>query len=193
MEKQALRARMRASRDALPASAREAKSAEITRRLTQLPVFQSAAVVFAYVSIGSEVGTTGIIAEAVRSGKAVAIPKVVSGQRLLACCLEVPLDHLRPGFAGIPEPDLCTPVPPERIDLVIVPGLAFDPAGNRLGYGRGFYDGFLRCLRGVRPDAATVGLAFAAQVVTSVPTDPWDVPVGFVVTESLLINCANNS
>jgi len=78
-------------------------------------------------------------------------------------------------------------VPTQEIDVFLVPGLAFDHSGNRLGYGKGFYD---RLLSGKRPDAPSVALAFSQQIIAQVPTkDDWDQKMNFVQTEKELLNC----
>jgi 5-formyltetrahydrofolate cyclo-ligase len=96
------------------------------------------------------------------------------------------LDDLEPGFKGIREPCRgCTKVGPDEVDLVVVPGVAFDRKGRRLGYGGGFYDGFLSTC-----GAPRIAIAFGVQVVDSVPCDECDLPVGVVITEDEIIEAS---
>ena len=92
-------------------------------------------------------------------------------------------EDLVPGFMDIPEPTAsCEPVDPQEVDLVLVPGVAFDRQGNRLGYGGGYYDRFLQ-----QCAAPRVALAFATQLVDHVPTEPHDLRVHAVVTDEEVI------
>ncbi|HEX5727257.1 MAG TPA: 5-formyltetrahydrofolate cyclo-ligase, partial [Longimicrobiaceae bacterium] len=114
-------------------------------------------------------------------GVEVAYPRVLPDRRVLALhCVEGP-ERLRPGAYGIREPDeACRLVSPEEVDAVLVPGLAWDRAGQRLGRGAGYYDRLFAdpAWRGFR-----CGLFFAAQEVEAIPADPWDAPLQAVVTE----------
>ena len=99
-----------------------------------------------------------------------------------------PTTDLVPGRYDIPEPrEGLAPVDPAVIDVVIVPGSAFDRAGGRIGYGGGFYDGFLRRLR---PAAPRIGIGFEAQLVERVPREAHDLCVDLVVTEARTIETA---
>lgn len=142
-----------------------------------------------YVSCGSEVSTMGMIEDALKDKCLVAVPLVIpAAGDMKAMIIRDPIRDLSPGFKGIREPDL----DPDRelsgveLDLIIVPGVVFDSAGNRVGMGKGYYDRFLKhCC----PDARTIALAFESQIVASVPGDDNDVKMDMIITEERVICC----
>jgi 5-formyltetrahydrofolate cyclo-ligase len=129
---------------------------------------------------GSEIPIDGLAARLAAAGARVVMPFLDSGEVRAAAIDPGARASTVPSEYGPAEPADRTPVPEEQIDLVVVPGLAFDRAGNRLGHGGGHYDRFLTRLR---PDAVAVGVCFACQLVDSVPSATGDVPVDAVVTE----------
>lgn len=162
------------------------RSILIVKRLTGLPVFCAARTVMAYVAHRNEVETAQVIREALTQGKRVVLPVTLTREKALSArqIAKFPED-LVPGAYGIPEPKaFCPEVDPAELDLVLVPGIAFDLRGYRLGYGGGYYDRFLPRLR---EDAVTVGLAYDFQVVPTVYPSPYDQPVKLVVTEERVI------
>lgn len=181
-DKTQLRRDALAARDAEPD--RSAKSRLAGERLRALEAYRTARIVCWYVGVKSEVATLPLLARALAEGKRTVVP-ACEGDELRLVEI-VSLDELVPARFGLYEPEaaLCAATgrwcPPERVDLFVVPGVAFDRSGGRIGYGRGFYD---RLLVHARPDAAIVGLAFECQLVASVPVEPTDVPVQRVVTE----------
>ncbi|WP_406677004.1 5-formyltetrahydrofolate cyclo-ligase [Moorella sp. ACPs] len=186
MKKQ-LRQQIIARRDALAKTVREAKSEIIVNKLQGLPAWQQAGTIMSYVSFGSEVATPALIKAALAGGKRVAVPLCVrDGRRLIASEVLAFPDDLQPGTWGIlePRPESLRPLDPKLIDLVIVPGVAFDRAGNRLGYGAGYYDRFLATLR---PETRTIALAFAEQIVPDVYPEAHDRPVDMVITDTEII------
>lgn len=183
-EKSALRKQVRIWRDGLSPHDHQALSEEVEARLVQLPVFAEARTVLVYAAFGSEVGSTGIVARILMSGRKLVMPRV-AGNGLELCVVTNPVTDLAPGTWGIPEPvaGLAT-VAAEEINLFLLPGLAFDEQGGRLGYGRGFFDRVLKDAVGVR-----IGLAFEGQMVGRVPVTKRDEPVDMIITSDRVIRC----
>jgi 5-formyltetrahydrofolate cyclo-ligase len=179
--KKAIRKKALAARDTLPPGERTAKSRAIEERLFALSEFISAQVILFFASFRSEVDTGPMIRRALAFGKRVVLPKV-KGTELVLHEIADPERDVSPGAWGIPEPHGPRPVMLEEIDLVIVPGAAFDEQGNRVGYGAGFYDKLLPAFKKM-----TVALAFEAQIVPAVPAEVHDIPIKKIVTEQRVI------
>jgi len=158
-----------------------AKSREIEERLFSLSEFKSARVILFFASFRSEVDTGPMIRRALAFGKRVVLPKVKGTELVLYEISDLDKD-VSPGTWGIPEPHEPRPVMLEEIDLIIVPGAAYDEQGNRAGYGAGFYDKLLPTFKKV-----TVALAFEFQIVPNVPTEMHDIPIKKIVTERRVI------
>ncbi|MBI2504883.1 MAG: 5-formyltetrahydrofolate cyclo-ligase [Candidatus Latescibacteria bacterium] len=183
-----LRARCLAHRKALSPAQVVSSSAAVVERLEQLEPYQRARLLHTYVaSKDNEVETAGLIRQSLVRGQEVAVPVVQPGTRILRHALIQDLGQLQPGRWALPEPaagharwleDLA------RIDLVIVPGLAFDPLGRRLGLGGGYYDRFL-----ARVSAPKVGLIYGELLLDELPAEAHDVPVDIVITESQTLYC----
>ncbi|MDQ7793941.1 MAG: 5-formyltetrahydrofolate cyclo-ligase [bacterium] len=161
----------------------------VRSRVARLDAYRRAGCVLAYASFRNEVDTQGIIAMVLDGGRTLALPRVEGAGRLSLRRVEDPED-LVPGTYGIPEPRPAAPLlPPEAVDLVLVPGIAFDRRGNRLGWGGGYYDRLLAELRSAPILAArgfpalAAGLAYHFQLVDCVPADPGDRRVDLVVTD----------
>jgi 5-formyltetrahydrofolate cyclo-ligase len=180
--KRALRDRVLRARDALPAPDRVRGGAAIATAIAARADFRAADTVLLAVSFRSEWDTRALLAAGLAAGKTVAAPRVDAASRMLEACKVLDLDRdLAPGFRGIPEPlPHCAAVPLPAIDWVLVPGVAFDTGGYRIGYGGGYYDRLLPLLR---RDAHRVAGAFELQVVDRVPTAPHDLTVDAIVTE----------
>lgn len=187
--KRGLRRRLRAERAALEERRRAETDEMIGARVRGLAVWARADVVFTYLSIGAEVDTRALIREAWAAGKCVCLPRVVSGSRALAWHRVDALDGLAPGSFGIEEPVpgvhpayAVSAITDCSRALALVPGLAFDRAGFRLGYGGGYYDRFLSGFPG-----ASIGLCRRRFLVDDLAAlgarDAWDRPVGTVLTE----------
>ena len=164
---------------------REARSVRIGEQVLALPEYAAARAVAAYVGVGDEVATSDLIVAALADGKRVAVPWC-DGDELRLTWIEG-LDDLAPAPFGLLEPPSDVRIRPERVmqprsaDLLLVPGVAFDRRGARVGHGRGYYD---RLLRRCRPDAARVALGFECQVFDQVPAGAGDEPVDCLVTEA---------
>lgn len=144
------------------------------------PEYKHAEIMMTYLSMHSEVDTAAIVARAWQDRKRVVAPMVSwEAHQMIPVEINSLEDTFMDGESGLRQPD-GQPIPVELIDLVIVPGLGFDPFGNRLGRGRGFYDRFLgqKSFR-----AVSCGLALEEQVVGSIPAGPLDVPIHMLVTD----------
>jgi 5-formyltetrahydrofolate cyclo-ligase len=182
--KQLLREALLAARRRLPAEDRAVRSRLAAERVVSLEAFARARTVALYAPMGAEVDTADIASAAARHGKRVAYPRIDARDRVLAFASCSP-DELVPGGFRSREPPATAPVIPlSAIDLIVVPGVAFDPRCRRLGRGRGHYDATLVSLD---PAAARIGLAFELQIVAEVPEEPHDAPLDAVVTESRIV------
>jgi len=187
LDKKELRKQIITERDRLTDEEIAAKSATIAEKLFNLPAFERAEAIMYFVSFGSEVDTRPMVEETIRSGKIALAPKAVPQSRELipSRILDWESD-LMPGYYNIPEPraGALRPYTPEQIDLLIVPGVAFDLKGNRLGYGGGYYDRFFSLLK---PGTPLVALVFDLQIVPAVPIEEWDRRVDCIITDQRLI------
>ncbi len=182
--KAALRRSARSTRDALPPQLRADAADAITARVDEgvLAHLPPGALLCLYDGLGSEVPTRDIAARAVARGLELVYPRVRPGGLHLALHRATPAT-LAPGTWGIHEPGADAPeVNPREIAAVLLPGLAFDLRGNRLGFGRGHYDATFAAA----PDRLRVALAFEAQLVDSLPSGPHDLAVHVIVTERAL-------
>jgi 5-formyltetrahydrofolate cyclo-ligase len=179
--KNEIRKKVLAARDSLLPEQRSSKSRAIEERLFSLPEFKSAHAVMFFASFRSEVETIPMIRRALEEGKRIILPKVKGNDLALFRIMNVDSD-VSPGAWAIPEPGESVPAGIDAIDLIVVPGAAFDERGNRLGYGAGFYDKLLSAF--TKP---TIALAFEMQLVPQVPADPHDIPIRKIVTEKRVI------
>jgi 5-formyltetrahydrofolate cyclo-ligase len=174
-------------RDALPPSARQAYSRAILNRILAMDVFRRSQTVMAYCGFGSEIDTLPLLAAVLSCGKALFLPKVNRDAGALEVYEVTNIESdLRSGIWGIPEPDpeICTCCSLSEQELILVPGVAFDRQGGRIGYGRGYYDKLLASCRGVNHSLHTIAAAFEVQVVDAVPMEPHDVRIDMLVTEA---------
>ncbi|MBI2558431.1 5-formyltetrahydrofolate cyclo-ligase [Candidatus Woesearchaeota archaeon] len=155
---------------------------KIKNALFNLAQYKKSKTVMFYVSFNSEVGTHDMIKEALKN-KMVAVPKVENHE--IEPSIIIDFDSLIPSKFGILEPIELMKVAYKNIDLVLVPGIAFDKECHRIGYGFGYYDKFLKKV----PKAVKIGLAFDFQVVDKVPREEHDVPVDLIVTEKRVVEC----
>ena len=183
--KRALRREILLRRNAMPPEQRERASGAICERgLQEIERRHHVRIVMAFWSFGSEVSTQAMIERLIGRGLAVALPRIVGG--------ELQPRTYRPGDAvtetsfGAWEPSDGEILGPGDVDVIVLPGLAFDRRGHRIGYGGGFYDRFLG---NARPDALRLGVCFSVQIVEEVPAGAFDLPVDVVVTERESIRC----
>lgn len=165
-------------RAGLPASRHACLSRQAQQRLADLALFRQAQTLALYCPIRAELDTRWLLQQAREAGLRVGLPRVQGDQLHFLRC-DNPAT-LCPGCFGVPEPMAGELLLPEQFDVVVVPGVAFDRRGGRLGYGKGFYDRFLcQC----RPDAMRIGLGFSFQLLPQLPCEPHDVPLQALVTE----------
>ncbi|MCR5439293.1 MAG: 5-formyltetrahydrofolate cyclo-ligase [Selenomonas sp.] len=180
--KRALRNRATAARKALAESYRDAASSRMLAILFGLPAYQKAKTVFLYASMPDEVQLYELMKQALADGKTVCLP-LITGKGTMEAMAFSSLSDLVTGEYGILTVDKSkgTLVSPSAIDLIVVPGAAFDHKGGRLGLGAGFYDRFMteRAPQGYR-----CALAFSCQLVDKVPMEPHDAVVQYVITEN---------
>jgi 5-formyltetrahydrofolate cyclo-ligase len=151
---------------------RERKSKIIKEKLFKSSIFKKAKRVMFYISFDGEVNTREMIKEAQNLGKIVAVP-VCKKKRMMLPCVLGRSAKLKKGLYGIYQPAIEKLINLKDLDLVIVPGVAFDKQGNRLGRGKGYYD----CLLNKIPKAPSIGLAFDFQILPHLPATTEDVSV----------------
>ncbi len=185
--KNELRQRALSVRRSVPPAELSALSRAIKRRLYSLEAYTRAKTIAAYVARPDEVQTFGIIKRALTQGKRVLIPKTdaVDG-RLIFSELRDPERELAPGPMGIlePRPEFLRPVDLGDADLILVPIVAWDERGYRLGYGKGYFD---RELGALKRRVLTAGLALEVQRVEEIPAERYDVPLEIIITEERVI------
>lgn len=171
--KKELRREVIRRREALSEEERVRAALLLTERIAGHQWFYRADILLGFVSYGSEIDTCGILSEALMRGKKVFVPKV-EGEELVFYRIGS-LEELLPGYKGIPEPkgDTERYVYPEKNTLLLMPGVAFDPYGNRMGYGRGFYDRFLADKEALQ--LASIAVGFRCQMVEQVPVEEHDI------------------
>jgi 5-formyltetrahydrofolate cyclo-ligase len=185
--KASLRKELLEKRDAIPPEVRRVKNRLIRERLLSLDEIKNALVVFSFASFRSEVDTSGIINHLLAEGKKVVLPLVEREHHGLLLYEIRGLDELTPGCMKIPEPSVRTE---ERltavndVDAVVIPGAGFDPAGNRIGYGGGYYD---ILLSGLERHIPIIAPAFEEQIADSLPSEPHDIRVDTVITDRRII------
>lgn len=182
--KRALRRAVLARRDALALEERSELSRRIADRILAMSEVAPARIVMAFWSFGSEVETAPLLRRLHESGTRVVLPRIEAGD-LLAVSY-VPGDPVASTRFGAMEPSSERAVVPEEVDAVVVPGVAFDRRGARVGYGRGFYDRFLAR---TRPGVPAIAIAFGLQVVERVPEGRMDRRLDAIVTEDEVIRC----
>lgn len=180
--KKAIRREIKARRAAHTDEQIHRMSMSVCEQLTTLEEYKNAAVVYAYVDCKHEVETRDIIRTAWKDGKKVAVPKVL-GERMQFFYITSFEKDLEDGYYGIREPREVNPAD-ENVALLLMPGVAFDEARHRVGYGGGFYDRFLE----EHPEMITVALAFEFQVQPEVPFEEFDIRPAKIVTEQRIIS-----
>ncbi len=182
-DKAALRERLMAARSLLSPEERLRMANRVEEALFELDEVRAAATIALFSSFGSEIPTDGIATRVLREGRRLLLPLMAANGIEMA--VVVPGAELVSTGSGPLEPPNLDPVDPAEIDVVVVPGLAFDRRGGRLGYGGGHYD---RYLAAMGPRAVRVGVAFSLQIVDRLPVEDVDRPVDVVVTDAGVID-----
>lgn len=198
MDKPQLRRTMLDARENLTPEQVKALSLAAQDRVLSLPAWGSAQCVLLYRAFRNETDTALLLDKALSQGKQVLLPRCVQGEKgRMELAPITCLQDIRPGAFGIGEPDpaTCSPIHECAPDLAVIPGVAFDRQGRRLGFGGGFYDRFFSG-ETCAPDLSTTllaGLAYDFQIVESLPADPWDMNVHLICTDKETISCKPQS
>ncbi|MFQ5769842.1 MAG: 5-formyltetrahydrofolate cyclo-ligase [bacterium] len=178
--KQEIRQRIEKQRRRLPKNWIESKSCIIIAQLKDLPEFQTAQTIHCYLAWRNEVNTHELIKEMLHQGRRVVVPVVDLTSRTLIHSQLTKFEHLKAGTFGILEPpkEQIIPVKINELDLIVVPGVAFDRQGNRIGFGGGYYDEFLK-----KTSVTKIGLAFNFQIFDTIPTRNQDERVDLLINE----------
>ena len=177
--KASLRAKVRAVLDQLSPTARETQARQAGERLARQPLYQRATSILFFAPLPDELDIWPLVIAAGKAGKVVALPRFESRTGSYVACQVSRLEKdLQTGRFGIREPAAhCADLRLNRLDLILVPGVAFDLLGRRLGRGRGFYDRLLEAVHGT-----TCGVAFDGQILSEIPVAPHDVRVNCIIT-----------
>ena len=175
MNKKELRKAIREKKRAMSAQEIEAKSRALTEAFLRSEAYHAAKTIYGYLPYNQEVRTVALLEQALQDGKRVAVPKCYGDEMRFIYMTD--LSAVEKGYAGIPEPIADGPVADDETALVLMPGLAFDPAGHRIGYGGGFYDKFLA----KEPKHPTLALCYDFQVLPHLETEEFDIPVDAVI------------
>lgn len=190
-QKEAIRNEMRERLRELDQAETVARSTEVCRRVAAWEGFGRAGVVMLYLPIGGEVDVAGLALRAFQDGKSVCVPRMDwKFRRMTAVEIRGFDDEFEQRQHGVREPVSGRAIPIEEIDLVIVPGLAFDPSCRRLGRGGGFYDRFLAHPALGAHGASLCGVCFDFQVIDEAPAEEHDVPLTAVATDRRLITAS---
>ena len=185
--KQTLKQQIFEKRNSLPKEEIREKSIKIKNNLFSLKEFNVAKNIMLYVSFNTEADTQKIIKELLnKKEKTIVVPYVTKGDFKLHLSELKSFNELKPKTFGILEPRemYIREFNPDKLDLVIVPGIAFDKKGHRIGYGYGYYDRFLKT---IKKKAVKIGLAFDFQLIESIPEEEHDVPMNIVVTDKEIL------
>lgn len=191
-EKTEIRKQVLEYREAIDISMRSKWDESIFNKLVNSDLYKKANTIFAFVSFRSEVDTHEIIKYAIKDGKTICVPKIQSKQKGMEIFKINGFEQLEKGYFGILEPtEGCSTIHSKGLDLILIPGVAFDRKGGRVGYGAAFYDRFLAELD---KKVDKIALAYHFQVLDNVPMDEHDIRIDGVITEEEFIineNCGN--
>jgi len=189
-DKREIRKLILKKRDSIPIEVRKEWDGIIMRKLIKSNYYSKSKIIFTFVSFGTEVDTHEIIRYALKDGKTVCVPKIPSKERGIEVFEIKGFEDLKAGYYNILEPvEGCKRIEGEDIDLILMPGVAFDREGGRIGYGGGFYDRFLKDIKKPIPKIA---LAYGIQLVEKVPAYDFDVKIdGIITNEGIIVFSLN--
>ena len=176
MNKKEIRAYIREKKRAMTERQIVSASARLGEQFRACELYKNAKTIYGYLPYNQEVRTVPMLEQAIRDGKAVAVPKCY-GEEMRFLYINDFVNEVAPGYANIPEPIADEPVADDKTALVLMPGLAFDPQGHRIGYGGGFYDRFLSA----EPDHPSLALCYGFQMGEHLQTEEFDIPVDMVL------------
>lgn len=175
MNKQELRKAIRTRKRAMTEEEIERRSRSLCQKFLESDAYRACRTLYGYLPYNQEVRTVPILAQGLADGKQVAVPKVYGDDMKFIVLTD--LTQVSRGYAGIPEPIADEPVAEDETALVLMPGLAFDPAGHRVGYGGGFYDKYLEA----HPGHKLVALCYPFQLLDHLEVEEHDIPVDRVI------------
>ena len=175
MDKKELRRSIREQKRAMSEAEIASRSAELGRLFAASEAYRQAKTIYGYLPYNQEVRTVPMLEQALKDGKRVAVPKCYGDEMKFIFMDD--LSRVEKGYANIPEPIADGPVADDETALVLMPGLAFDPQGHRIGYGGGFYDKFLAA----EPNHPTLALCYEFQMLPELKTEEHDIPVDYVI------------
>lgn len=184
MRKQDIRKIIKRKREEIDKQIKKELDLRIMNNFFNSDYINKSNVIFIYVNMESEINTVDIITRLLNMGKRVAVPKVLPGNKeMVALEIKSLSDLNESGAFGILEPDITKKDVGDEVDLIILPGLAFDKRGYRIGYGGGFYDRFLQRYNNVK----RVSLCYNFQIIENIPEEDFDEAIDIIITEDKII------
>ena len=175
MDKKELRRSIRERKRAMTEEEIVSRSEKLGELFIASEAYKNAKTIYGYLPYNQEVRTVPMLEQALKDGKRVAVPKCYGSEMKFIFMDD--LSKVEKGYAGIPEPIADGPVADDTTALVLMPGMAFDPQGHRIGYGGGFYDKFLSA----EPGHPTLALCYEFQMLPQLETEAHDIPVDYVI------------
>ena len=175
MDKKELRRSIREQKRAMTEEEIVQRSEALGKLFLESEAYKNAKTIYGYLPYNQEVRTVPMLEQALRDGKKVAVPKCYGDE--MKFIFREDLSKVEKGYANIPEPIADEPIADDTTALVLMPGLAFDKEGHRIGYGGGFYDKFLEA----EPNHPTLALCYAFQMLPHLETEAHDIPVDYVL------------
>lgn len=189
-EKKILRKEILTKRNNIDMTEKEKMDRKILDKFYESKYYEEAKNIFIYISYGSEINTKEIIDKAFKDNKKIYVPRTELETRLMDAVEITSFDNLIKSSYGILEPSVKDPhINPNELDLIVVPGVAFDRNGGRMGYGAGFYDRYFKKISKENiKRIVKLALAYDLQVLDKVPMSLQDVPVNYIITEKEFID-----